>query len=417
MSNKAKPNELYKLCEQLFYDRVSFDDIQQWLDNNKYNDNLLKQAASYKNKYNNTPLSWLACGKSPSDLVERLLQLAPDTIKIQHIDGSLPLHAALYNSASSDVITTIFKAYPKAAEVQNDDGELPLHYALENNASSDVIKMLFQAYPEAAEVRNDEGESPFDIALNNNASDNVINMLFEGRTKLITTPSIKRKLDPYKPNRHGTVTAENSSMTSTAMSSIRASSNFAPQVIGDPKKLKQVMEPTIKRRNMVDLTVPDKFKGSHELDSLSSELNGNPCIVPEFKHEEEPTIEDAGETLKPGCRQDVHATLSEGFKKEKNSESLPLDEGKIFIENHTTYVLYVTIHGEKETRSVVGPKLEDECSRKSFTIQGNSVYVTIKNNAYPKLCCGWEERLLINKGCRHSVQGEPYLRFGNCRHV
>jgi hypothetical protein len=139
-------------------------------------------------------------------------------------------------------------------------------------------------------------------------------------------------------------------------------------------------------------------------------------MVPEFKHEEEPTIGETGEKLEPGCLQDVHATLSEGYKKENNSELVPIYEGKIFIENHTTYVLYVTIHGEKETRSVLGPKQAVKCSRKSFTIQGNSVYVTIKNNAYSKLCCGWEERLLINRGGTHLVQGEPYLRFGSCQH-
>ena len=39
-----------------------------------------------------------------------------------------------------------------------------------------------------------------------------------------------------------------------------------------------------------------------------------------------------------------NATLSKGFKDESNSEPMSIYEGTISIENHTTYVLHVTIH-------------------------------------------------------------------------
>ncbi len=97
MSDKAKSNELYDLCEQLLYDKASFDDIQEWFDNNKDNDSLLIQAANYRDKkYNLTLLHNLVMRKPPADLVMTLLKLAPDTIKVQDIHGRLPLHTALW---------------------------------------------------------------------------------------------------------------------------------------------------------------------------------------------------------------------------------------------------------------------------------------------------------------------------------
>jgi hypothetical protein len=244
-------------------------------------------------------------------------------------------------------------------------------------------------------------------------------MLFEAQAKIALTPSIKRNLDPKTQTSRAAVATKKSSKQSTTISPIKASSNFTPQCIWDPEELKQAVEPIIKRRKVLDLTVPDEFEGSNKLNSsLTSAVLGKPIMVPKFKQEREPTIEETGETLEPGCLQDTHSTLSAGCKKESHSEPMPIDEGKIFIENYTTFVLHVTIHGEKETWSVVGPKQGDECSRKSFTIQGNSAYVTIKNNAHRELCCGWEEKLLINRGGTHLVQGEPYLRIkDDCPHV
>jgi hypothetical protein len=74
-----------------------------------------------------------------------------------------------------------------------------------------------------------------------------------------------------------------------------------------------------------------------------------------------------------------NATLSKGFKGESNSEPMSIYEGTIGIENHTTYVLHVTIHGENETRSAVGPKQGDECAKTYLTIQDDFVHVTIQN--------------------------------------
>ena len=92
--------------------------------------------------------------------------------------------------------------------------------------------------------------------------------------------------------------------------------------------------------------------------------------------------------------QDVNATHSEKCKEESNSEPIIINDSKICIENHTTYVLHVTIHGENEIQSVVGPKQVHECTRTYLNIQGDFVRVTIRNNAHRELCCGWGKILL-----------------------
>jgi ankyrin repeat protein len=165
MSDEEKSKELYNLCDQLLLGRTSIDDVQEWLDNNKDDEDLLKQAANYKNENTNmTPLHYLVWRKPPSDLVERLLQLAPETIKVQDkYGGNLPLHVALYYEASSDVIKMILPAYPQAAEVQKHNGNLPLHLALLCNASNDVIKMLVDAFPGSTTIKNNNGMVPLDL--------------------------------------------------------------------------------------------------------------------------------------------------------------------------------------------------------------------------------------------------------------
>jgi ankyrin repeat protein len=164
MSVEDTSKELLNLCDQLLFGRTSFDDIRRWLDFNNDNQDLLSKAANYKNELNKTPLSALVRKKPPFNLVERLLQLAPDTVKVPNTIGWLPLHTALNCEASHDTIKMLLQAYPKAAEVQGCNGWLPLHIALCENASIDVIKMLLKAYPQGAEVADKYGCLPLHYA-------------------------------------------------------------------------------------------------------------------------------------------------------------------------------------------------------------------------------------------------------------
>ncbi len=155
MSEEDRSKELYSLCRYLDWEYPNrFEVVQEWLDNNKDDEDLLIKAANYKGKDNWTPLHYLVRKKPPSNLVERLLQLAPDTIKVQdNSHGALPLHYALWKNASSDVIKMLLQAYPRAVEVPDKDGWFPLHLALWKNASTDIVTMLLNKYPQALKVR------------------------------------------------------------------------------------------------------------------------------------------------------------------------------------------------------------------------------------------------------------------------
>lgn len=90
-------------------------DIEQWIEENKYNQGHLRKSANYQDYFRDTPIHYVVRANPPTELVERLLQLAPDTAKVQDNGGNLPLHYACMYRASSDVIKIIFESYPKAA--------------------------------------------------------------------------------------------------------------------------------------------------------------------------------------------------------------------------------------------------------------------------------------------------------------
>jgi hypothetical protein len=145
---------IINLCKELSSNKSSFGAIYKCFDNNKDNEDLLTKAANYEDEFNLPPLHYLVMEKPPSDLVKRLLQLAPDAVKVPDIKGGLPLNVAVGWNASSDIIKILLEAYPEAAKVPDKDDRLPLHIALFFEAffeaSSDIIKMLLEACPEAA---------------------------------------------------------------------------------------------------------------------------------------------------------------------------------------------------------------------------------------------------------------------------
>ncbi len=158
--------------------------IQQWLQENELNHDLLKKSAGYRDNYRYTPLHYLVCAHPSLNLVEKLIQLAPETVKVKNISGCLPLHLCCGYGASTEVIKMILEAYPEAAQIQDNNGRLPLHIACKFDASSDVKKMLLKAYPTASEVQDKDGELVLHLLCRSNSpSPDVIRMVIEGDPK------------------------------------------------------------------------------------------------------------------------------------------------------------------------------------------------------------------------------------------
>jgi ankyrin repeat protein len=200
MSDELKSSEFFNLCEEPSFreGKSSFDKLRKWLDNKKKYEDLLITAACYKDENNRTPIHALAAARAPSDLVERILKLAPETIKVQDKYGRFPLHWALICNTSSDVIYMLYEAYPKAAEVHNINERLPLHLALQFNASVDVINMLFKAYPQAVEIQDKYGNLPLHYALCRNASNDVVTMLLKAYPQALkATLKVSHTIEEY----------------------------------------------------------------------------------------------------------------------------------------------------------------------------------------------------------------------------
>ena len=172
-TDKAKMTDkvLYDLCYKAWKERpvsntATLNEIEEWLNDNKDNKDLLQRAANYKDYYyRRTPIHFLVRARPPPDLVERLILLAPDTLKIANNDGQLPLHLAIRWKAAPDVVKMLLEAYPEAIQIQDKYGRLPLHLAIVYKAAPDVVKMLLEAYPEATQLKDNLGRLPLHYAI------------------------------------------------------------------------------------------------------------------------------------------------------------------------------------------------------------------------------------------------------------
>ena len=80
-------NVTYDLCWKAAWvddsNKASLSAIEQWLIDNKTNQDLLQQTIYYKDEIDNdTPLHVLVSARPPRDLVERFIRLAPDILKV-----------------------------------------------------------------------------------------------------------------------------------------------------------------------------------------------------------------------------------------------------------------------------------------------------------------------------------------------
>jgi ankyrin repeat protein len=187
--------ELYDLCWAAFGDsnsRARLAKIKQLLESDE--GTLLREAANYFDANNGTPLHWLTGAHPPGDLIKKLIQLAPGSVKVENHDGDLPLHGACHHKASPEVVRLLLEAYPEAAEIKDNFGWMPLHIACLFKASPDVIQLLLEANPRAAEVQNNYGQLPLYIACDNLASADIVRML------LVANPQAANS-----PNNHGSL--------------------------------------------------------------------------------------------------------------------------------------------------------------------------------------------------------------------
>lgn len=196
--NRIVCKELLDLCMEAYFKsggKAQIENIRRWLDEKENDEGLLEAAANYVDEINRSPLHYLVWARPPTDLVERLLQLAPDAVQRRGtVFGWLPLHFACGYEASVDVVQLLLEAYPKATEVQDNDGDLPLHIACYNGLSTNIVRMLLETYPKATEISNNKGYLPLHCACKYESSLETVKVIYETFPEAITRKDSYGKL-------------------------------------------------------------------------------------------------------------------------------------------------------------------------------------------------------------------------------
>jgi ankyrin repeat protein len=127
-SHSDEPNELLDLCKNTCQrkDDESHRKIEIWLDKNRENENLVREAVSYQDEHGKVPVHYLAGTNIPCNVIGKMLRFAPEVAKIQDCDGNLPLHCACLNKRPSpDIFNMLIDSFPESITVKNTDGKLP----------------------------------------------------------------------------------------------------------------------------------------------------------------------------------------------------------------------------------------------------------------------------------------------------
>mmetsp|Transcript_4676 Transcript_4676/g.7059 ORF Transcript_4676/g.7059 Transcript_4676/m.7059 type:complete len:918 (+) Transcript_4676:152-2905(+) len=88
------------------------------------------QAATYLGLLESTPLH-VACKlpDPPSDIIQKLIDCAPETVSWADSNGWLPLHIACATGAPGDVLSLLVESYPEGKVAQDERLRTPLHFA------------------------------------------------------------------------------------------------------------------------------------------------------------------------------------------------------------------------------------------------------------------------------------------------
>lgn len=206
-NNKENPSLLCTLTELSSYQweknklnystggiRFSMKHVVEWFEEKERSDrDLLRDVAHYRDSHKFTPLHWLVQARPPPDLVQRLIQIAPETLRASCNFGALPLHYACQKEASAEVVQILIQAYPQAVRERTGAGGLPIHYACEStkaSPTSEVVQTLLDVYPGSAQVQDHFIGLPLHIACRTGASYGVIHALLEAYPKAAQSPNI-----------------------------------------------------------------------------------------------------------------------------------------------------------------------------------------------------------------------------------
>lgn len=114
------------------------------------------------------PLHCAASNKSPR-FCKLLIDVYPESLKIEDEEGCLPFHNACRYGQRVDTVKYLYELYPESLHINDDDGYLPLHTAARNRGTQtdEIIKYLLTLDPAGASRLTSDGlRYPLHVACN-----------------------------------------------------------------------------------------------------------------------------------------------------------------------------------------------------------------------------------------------------------
>jgi hypothetical protein len=129
--------------------------------------------------------------------VQRLIEVAPETLKVRDGGGRLPLHVAIDQAnPSADIVDLLLRAFPESASSRRGVDRLALHYAFfSSNTNEAIVRNLLRVYKEGASVSDIYGRLPIHYAVDRaHPQVNCIVMLHEAYPTGISSLDLQGKL-------------------------------------------------------------------------------------------------------------------------------------------------------------------------------------------------------------------------------
>eukprot|EP00984_Skeletonema_dohrnii_P005575 scaffold1968_cov89-Skeletonema_dohrnii-CCMP3373.AAC.2 len=101
------------------------------------------------------------------NLVQLLIDAAPDTVRSVNDMGAMPLHRLCKNeeldeSAALEILKLLLERHPEAVRHADNDGDLPIHYT--QTKSPEFCRVLIEAYPGSERISDVNGALPLHMA-------------------------------------------------------------------------------------------------------------------------------------------------------------------------------------------------------------------------------------------------------------
>jgi len=138
----AEVATLLDLCRTAFESKTheSQSQIDQWILRHENDHSLLSQELNKKDERNYTPAHYIAGLKPTWDLMKKIIDICPDTLKAIDNTGRTPLHWASRWEASAEVVNLYLDKYPSCLDVKDDFGMSPLDHASDNSCLRNLLR-------------------------------------------------------------------------------------------------------------------------------------------------------------------------------------------------------------------------------------------------------------------------------------